>query len=403
MSLTIGADGAVEHRALSGALEPTVRARGRRAPLELSDGDAVRRARTRCLATRCGRRMIADVPLGAFLSGGIDSSTVVALMQARAMPPVRTFSIGFTETGLRRGAARRARSPRHLGTEHTELYVEPDARRASVIPQLPACYDEPFADSSQIPTYLVSKLTREHVTVALSGDGGDELFAGYTRYRFARVSGNVPAPRRAGLGTRLGRRGPRTSGTGLFRASSRTQAPGHGRRQDAQGWRVLLSTGGRRRAIAAWSRLGCRGDRAPDAVEPKGPIFDCRHRARAARSRSTRMQYLDPLTYLPDDILTKVDRASMAVALEVRVPILDHRVVEFSWRLPLTLQDAPWQGKWLLRQVLYRHVPQASGRTAEGGLRRAASAAGSGARCGIGPRSSCPTSALAKGGCSTQS
>ena len=279
------------------------------------------------------RRMIADVPLGAFLSGGIDSSTVVALMQAQSTRPVRTFSIGFHEAEFNE-SEHAAAVARHLGTEHTELYAEP-RHALDVIPQLADMYDEPFADSSQIPTYLVSKMTRAHVTVALSGDGGDELFAGYTRY--FRGEASVAAHRRhAATAARARRRAAsgrcrRRPGRALGDASPSSCRPAQfgdkmhklagvlaGEPDASAFYRQMVSHvgrpggAGRRRARTARAARRC-ADRSrvmPDFVE--------------------RMQYLDTLTYLPDDILTKVDRASMAVALEARVPLLDHRVVEFS-------------------------------------------------------------------------
>jgi asparagine synthase (glutamine-hydrolysing) len=305
------------------------------------------------------RRMVADVPLGAFLSGGIDSSTIVALMQAQIGQPVRTFSIGFHEADYDEGR-KAAAVARHLGTDHTELYVSP-THALEVIPHLSEMYDEPFADSSQIPTYLVSKMTREHVTVALSGDGGDELFAGYTRY---------------------------FRGEGLWRAIAATPKP----------IRSLAASGMRALSPAAWSVLGDLiperrrpvqfGDKmhklanvlagAPEAsafyrqivsfwvnpehvltrgTEPAGVLEDPEVRT-TVPDFVERMQYLDTLTYLPDDILTKVDRASMAVSLEARVPFLDHRVVAFSWSLPPAMKAANRVGKRLLRRVLYRYVPQ---------------------------------------------
>lgn len=305
------------------------------------------------------RRMVADVPLGAFLSGGIDSSTVVALMQAQSARPVRTFSIGFSESSFDE-ARNAAAVARHLGTEHTELYVSPD-HALDVIPLLPDMYDEPFADSSQVPTYLVSKMTREHVTVALSGDGGDELFGGYTRY---------------------------FRGEAMWRVI------------DATPWAVrkLAACGVRALSPAAWSALGGVlperrrpvqfGDKmhklagvlagAPEAsafyrqvvsqwvdparliagsVEPSGALNDTSVPA-LVPDFIERMQYLDTLTYLPDDILTKVDRASMAVSLEARVPLIDHRVVAFSWSLPAAMKAGKGVGKRLLRRVLHNYVPE---------------------------------------------
>jgi asparagine synthase (glutamine-hydrolysing) len=326
--------------------------RGKSAPFKVSDREATDTLEM-LLGDAVGRRLVADVPLGAFLSGGIDSSTVAAMMRMRSNAPVRTYSIGFREEGFDEAPHARAVAA-HLGTEHTELYVNP-AEVREVIPHLPTIYDEPFADSSQVPTYLLSKLTREHVTVALSGDGGDELFAGYTRHRFARLASGMPATMGRALACGLGVAGPalwervfsllptewrpRLAADKMHKAARLFEAG------EESGYRSLVS---------AWDdpeRLVNGGK------EPKGPIFDAGV-ARALPDALDRMQYLDTVTYLPDDILTKVDRASMAVALEVRVPILDHRIVEFSWRLPTRFKMRGSRGKWLLRQVLYRHVPR---------------------------------------------
>jgi asparagine synthase (glutamine-hydrolysing) len=302
------------------------------------------------------RRMVADVPLGAFLSGGVDSSTVVALMQAQSNRPVRTFTIGFHEAAYDE-ASHAAAVAKHLGTEHTELRVDPDAAR-EVIPQLPEMFDEPFADASQIPTFLVSRMTRQHVTVALSGDGGDELFAGYNRYFWAtRVWRYLrPLPqwlrRAAGCGVqaispdawdaalRLAPNAPRLAGdkmhklAGLFDAES----------EDAV-YRRLLTHWPQPEHMVAGAR------------EPRGLIWDDGLRQRLPDFMA-RMQALDTLNYLPDDILTKVDRATMAVSLEGRVPLIDHRLVAFAWSLPERQKVRDGQGKWLLRRVLDRYVPR---------------------------------------------
>ncbi|HYB05784.1 MAG TPA: asparagine synthase (glutamine-hydrolyzing), partial [Methyloceanibacter sp.] len=326
--------------------------RGKSAQFNVSDREATDTLEL-LLGDAVGRRLVADVPLGAFLSGGIDSSTVAAMMRTRSNAPVRTYSIGFKEEGFDEAPHARAVAA-HLGTEHSELYVSPVEAQA-VIPELPTIYDEPFADSSQVPTYLLSKLTREHVIVALSGDGGDELFAGYTRHRFARAASKMPASVGRALACGLGvagpalwehvfsllpaRRRPRLAAEKMHKAAALFRAG------DENGYRSLVS---------AWDD--------PESLvnggkEPNSPIFNAAI-ARALPDPLDRMQYLDTITYLPDDILTKVDRASMAVALEVRVPILDHRIVEFSWRLPARFKMRGGRGKWLLRQVLYRHVPK---------------------------------------------
>jgi len=346
---TIDAGGAIDTRAYWSLAD--VACDGHEAPLDLGDEEATD-ALEALLSDAVKRRLVADVPLGAFLSGGIDSSTVAAMMRATSTGPVRTYSIGFGETGYDEAPHAKAVA-RHLGTDHTELYVSPREAEA-VIPELPTIYDEPFADSSQVPTYLLSKLTRQHVTVALSGDGGDELFAGYTRHRFARTLAGVPASVGKGLACGLGVAGPALWDRvfSLIPARRRPSLAGDKMLKAA----AMLKQGGEgayRSLVSAWDE--------PDAIalqgrEIKGAIFDSTIDA-ALPDALDRMQYLDTLTYLPDDILTKVDRASMAVALEVRVPILDHRVVELSWRLPSRLKMRRGKGKWLLRQVLYRHVP----------------------------------------------
>ncbi|EKV25913.1 Asparagine synthetase [Caenispirillum salinarum AK4] len=304
------------------------------------------------------RRMVADVPLGAFLSGGIDSSTVVAHMQAASNRPVRTFSIGFNEEGYDEAVHAKAVA-RHLGTDHTELYLD-SAAALDVIPRLPAMFDEPFADSSQLPTYLVAAMTREHVTVALSGDGGDELFGGYPRYFVTdalwRKIGRLPGGLRA-----LGGRGlqclpprawdrilsalplkgmPARPGEKVHRVARVLGMPGG----DALYEHIMTQwTGGRTLVPQARGAVGLGYDGAlsdvlPDFVE--------------------RMQVHDAVTYLPDDIMTKVDRTTMAVSLEAREPLLDHRLVEFAWTLPRHFKIRGGDGKWLLRQALYRYVPR---------------------------------------------
>jgi asparagine synthase (glutamine-hydrolysing) len=305
------------------------------------------------------RQMVADVPLGAFLSGGIDSSTVVALMQAQSGRAVKTFSIGFNERGYDEAPQARAVA-QHLGTDHSELYVT-SAQALDVVPHLTEWYDEPFSDSSQIPTYLVSKLARGDVTVALSGDGGDETFGGYDRYFYGvklwRGTRRVPGPMR-----------PLIRGAVTSVPASAWDIAGHlipARWRPVRfGERVhkaarLLDLNGPeaiyRRLVSQWQDPD---DVVVDGREPKGMLWDKMVRPTMPDFFS-RMQFLDTLTYLPDDILTKVDRASMAVSLECRVPLLDHRVVEFGRRLPHKLKERSGKGKWLLRQVLARYVPTA--------------------------------------------
>src|SRR5215203_2552592 len=307
-------------------------------------------------------RMIADVPLGAFLSGGIDSSTVVALMQAQSARPVKTFTVGFHETGYDE-AAYAAAVARHLGTDHTDLYVTPEEAR-TVIPQLPTMFDEPFADSSQIPTFLVSQLARRHVTVSLSGDGGDELFGGYNRYFWGRsiwrrVGWAPPAARAVGSRalTALSPDGWDRQFARLHRllpAGLRQRTPGDKLHKLA---RVLAAENPEelyQGLVSQWNRTQ---DIVVGAIEPPTAITD-RSRWAALPDFTQRMMFLDLISYLPDDILAKVDRASMAVSLEARVPLIDHRVVAFAASIPLSMKIRHGQGKWLLRQVLDQYVPR---------------------------------------------
>ena len=306
-------------------------------------------------------RMLADVPVGAFLSGGVDSSTVVALMQSMSARPVRTFSIGFREDKFNEAHHARAVAE-HLGTSHTELYVSPE-EALSIVPELPRYYDEPFADSSQIPTYLVSQLARKSVTVSLSGDGGDELFAGYPRYKLTlniwSAINRVPLRPRRVASRALRMLSPAMWET-IYRFTSpllprrfRTKRPGEQILRLAD----LLSVGSQeglyRSVLSHWQdpgQLVLGSDEYPTVLTNRG-------RQANLRDPVHRMMFVDQVSYLPDDILTKVDRASMACSLEARVPILDHRVVEFAWSLPLSLCIREGKEKWLLRQVLDKYVP----------------------------------------------
>ena len=306
-------------------------------------------------------QMISDAPLGALLSGGVDSSLVVAVMQSQADAPVRTFTVGFSETDYNEAEHAKAVA-RHLGTDHTEMYVTA-AEAREVIPRLPELYDEPFADSSQIPTYLVSQLAREHVTVALSGDAGDELFGGYTRYaisdRFWSRLKAIPLPLRRAIGNGLRRCPERV-------ASSLVNLAGHaisdqirlkGRTDQLQRVADLLAVGefpGFYDSMVSHWKNPERVVRGSSAMHASN---GCRRLPRGMESVYHQMMYVDTLTYLPDDILTKVDRAGMAVSLEVRVPLLDHRLVEWAWTLPLHLKVRKGRGKYLLRKVLSRYVP----------------------------------------------
>ena len=310
-----------------------------------------------------GGQMMADVPLGAFLSGGVDSSLVVALMRRHANRPVRTFSIGFAEDGFDESAHARAVAS-HLGTDHTELRVQA-ADALATVPLLPTLYDEPFADSSQIPTYLVCKLARPHVTVALSGDGGDELFAGYTRYALARRLwrglSSVPLPARRALGTALLAVPPRGLDALLRWPLALAGRSGHaaqaGDRLHKFARAVLPAADEAalyRALVSHWPQPSqvVLGASEPRTLlhEPGPPCLS---------DPVERMCLADQLTYLPDDILVKVDRAAMGVSLETRVPLLDHRLVEFSWRVTMAQKWRDGRGKWPLRQILYQHVPPA--------------------------------------------
>ena len=304
-------------------------------------------------------RMIADVPLGAFLSGGIDSSTVVALMQSISNRPVKTFSIGFHEEEYNE-ATDAADVADHLGTDHTEQYVTADEAR-DVIPRLPTLYDEPFADSSQIPTFLVSQIARRDVTVALSGDGGDELFGGYNRHLWAprlwQLVGPIPQPIRRAVSKAMLLPDPAGVDAIYNRLESlipkplRIRLPAEKLQKLARMIAVSSIDEVYARLRADWPDpasvvVGLDADRPLRRHPPQQAGF------------AERMMYLDLVSYLPDDILTKVDRASMGVSLEARVPLLDDRVVDFAWRLPMEFKIREGTTKWALRQVLYRHVPR---------------------------------------------
>ena len=305
-------------------------------------------------------RMVADVPLGAFLSGGIDSSLIVALMQSLSTRAVKTFSIGFPESQFNE-AKHAAQVARHIGTDHSELYVTYQEMLA-VVPRLPDLYDEPFADSSQIPTYLVAGLARSQVTVSLSGDGGDELFGGYQRYRrienLWRTTRSCPSLLRGAIGKSVGRIA-RTLDVG----------PGLIAKGKVERWRVRaarrLADGGQalaisdraafyRRMTSAWATSATAvvgGDDLPT-------VFQAPDNGATLSHFQDQMMYLDLAQYLPDDILVKVDRATMAVGLESRIPLLDHRVIEFAWNLPYELKCVGGKTKWLLRHLLHRYVPR---------------------------------------------
>ncbi len=336
--------------------------KGHAQPFSGSDNEAVDHLE-RLLKEAVGQQMVADVPLGAFLSGGIDSSAIVALMQSQSGRPVKTFTIGFHEPGYNEAEHAKAVA-QHLGTEHTELYIEP-AQALAVIPELPRLYDEPFSDSSQIPTFLVSQLARQHVTVSLSGDGGDELFGGYERYRLTqkhwrRIS-TTPALLRhmasrslrvltsdqwtrlidwVEFGLPANRRHPNL-GDKIYKAAGLL-----GSMHFSELYRGLVSHWNEPANVVLGSN------------EPRTLLWEDPAQLMPYLNDVERMMVLDQLSYLPGDILTKVDRAAMGVSLESRVPMLDHRVVEFAATLPLRFKLNGGVTKWPLRQVLYRHVPR---------------------------------------------
>ncbi|MGE0813631.1 MAG: asparagine synthase (glutamine-hydrolyzing) [Vicinamibacterales bacterium] len=356
----LDADGRIE-------IEPYWRARTvveaavtRRRPI--ADEDAIE-ACDRLLRDAVRRRMMADVPVGAFLSGGIDSSTVVALMQAESTRQVRTFAIGFTDPAYDEAPAAAAVA-RHLGTDHTEFYVTPEEALA-VIPRLPAIYDEPFADSSQIPTYVVSSLARRHVTVALTGDGGDEMFGGYPRHVLAdrvwRRVGAVPGfARRLAAGALHAV--PSDVWNALF-AAVRPLLPPRARQvragDRARRLAHLLGAPGLDGLYDVLVTQWVEAERVVAGAARTAPWAEAEARGLAVGSAAERVMFEDLVWYLPEDILVKADRASMAVSLELRAPLLDHRLVDFSWELPHALRIRNGRGKWLLRRVLDRYVPPA--------------------------------------------
>jgi asparagine synthase (glutamine-hydrolysing) len=324
---------------------------------KLSDTDATDRLEF-LLGKSIKQQLISDVPVGAFLSGGIDSSTVVALIQNHSTKTAKTFTVGFSEGDY--DEARHARAvANYLGTDHTELYVTASEAR-EVIPQLPHIYDEPFGDSSGIPTYLVARLARQKVTVALSGDGGDELFGGYNRYvwgrsiwnriggispHFRHVLGRAILALPPGFWDRVGQALPHrfrqpTFGDRLHKLAAIIDV----RSPDELYWRLVSQQRERESLVIGAASIQTWADSETAALS-RGDFTE-------------RMMFQDLVGYLTDDILAKVDRSAMAVGLETRLPMLDHRIVEFSWQLPLHMKIRDGQGKWLLRQVLQRHLPK---------------------------------------------
>jgi asparagine synthase (glutamine-hydrolysing) len=319
---------------------------------QLASSDVLENELDSLLRDAVGLRMLSDVPLGAFLSGGYDSTMIVAQMQAQSSRPVKTFSIG-NENAEMDEAKHAAAISRYLGTDHTELYVTADDA-LSVIPKLPQIYDEPFADSSQIPTFLVSQLARREVTVALSGDGGDELFAGYNRHvvgpRVWRNTRRIPQFMRHFLGQQLDRWLEGQGGAQLHYLPSRLQRPGLSLKLSK-----LAAAMDAQHGLAFYDRLRAHWKEDNFVL---GSSLNLPYSTLGNVGLLEQMLYQDMQTYLPDDILTKVDRASMAVSLEARVPFLDHRLVEFSWRVPSEFKVREGRGKWLLRQVLERYIPR---------------------------------------------
>lgn len=308
------------------------------------------------------QQMVADVPLGAFLSGGIDSSLVVALMQQASVQPVRTFTIGFQDEAF--NEADHARDiAQHLGTVHEELIVTPQQAMAT-IPSLPAIFDEPFSDSSQIPTLIVSHLARQQVKVVLSGDGGDELFAGYDRYaaarRYWKIGAWIPADMRRRLMTGLLHGRGVLEGFPLATLAALGDGSSVASRWDERAIRLARRFRHAQHALFYrdfTSHVDSPSELVHGAIEPPTALTSRAHKP-ALDDATHEMMYFDSVSYLPDDILVKVDRASMSHSLEARVPLLDHELFELAWRMPLSMKVRDGQTKWALRQVLYRHVPR---------------------------------------------
>ena len=331
---------------------------GRASPL--ADADEAGSQLEKLLAQTISNQMLADVPLGALLSGGIDSSAVAAFMQIQSARPIRTFTIGFHEQGY--NEAEHARHiARHLGTEHTELYVTP-SDGLSVVPQLASLYDEPLADASQIPAFLVAKLARQNVTVALTGDGGDEVFGGYNRHVWAssiwRHLKLWPSPARSKAAAAIRVLSPLTWDRlgALVTATKQSRLPLTRLGDKATKLARMIESdtliGAYRNLTSSWS-----GD-AAIVLDSDDPFRESTTEDFASVTPlEHQLMLLDAATYLPDDVLVKVDRAAMGVGLETRAPFLDHRVIEFAYRLPLSLKIRGGKGKWILRRILEKYIP----------------------------------------------
>ena len=307
------------------------------------------------------QQMMADVPLGAFLSGGVDSSLVVALMQAQSSRPVKTFSIGLHDKQYNEAVFAKSVA-NHLGTQHTELYVTPQAA-LDVVPKIAELYDEPFADSSQIPTFLVSQMAKQRVTVALSGDAADELFCGYNRYMMTSAAwGRVkqlPQPVRAILAKMITTFSPEALNVLLAPIKKAFfNGPSVNIGDKAHKAAVVLTSGSidelYQRLVSQWQDPS---GLVKDSVEPLTVLTD-QSRKPVCSNFIESMMAMDMLSYMVDDILVKVDRAAMGVSLETRVPFLDQNVVELAWSLPLEYKLRNGVSKWVLREILYKHVPK---------------------------------------------
>lgn len=335
--------------------------RGLADPFTGSEAEAADRLEA-LLGNAVQNQMLSDVPLGSLLSGGIDSSLITALMQTRSDRPVKTFTIGFEAEAYDESADAR-KVAAHLGTDHTELFVTPD-HILDLVKKLPVLYDEPFADASQLPTHLVAELTRQHVTVCLTGDGGDETFGGYNRHFWAPAIwdkiGTLPPALRQ-LGAEAIRLLAPGTYDGLFRAmdpilpaAARVRTPGNKAHKLADVLAADTREALYKQLCSTWPDPSAL---LPSVAEPRSPV-DCPETWPPLTDFARWMQYLDSITYLPGDILHKVDRATMGVALESRAPYLDHHVVEFAWRLPRPMLLQGKEGKRILRNVLYKHVPR---------------------------------------------